>query len=325
MNKSTFRASSDVALIKYWGKRDPILRLPENGSISMILQGLETTTTVEFQTDISQDIVTIQGSSNPIETARVIQHLERIRKRFRIAAYARIQSTNNFPKGTGLSSSGSGFAALTYAIMDALCIDISEKDLSILARLASGTACRCVCGGFVEWKGGSSSDTSYSETIFPADYWDLRDVVVIVNEGMKNVSSTQGHKSARTSPFFPIRQKHINAKLEAVKRCLKNRDFSCLGEIVEAEALEFHSVLLTSQPPLIAWHPGTIEIMQYVQELRQQNIEAYFTINTGFNIHVLTLPLYEKEVRERLINLPSTKKIIMAKVGEKPWKAQHLF
>ena len=320
MKKSTYRASSDIALIKYWGKKDEILRLPENGSISMILAGLDTVTTVEFSPELTQDAVTIAGEQDPKEAARVSKHLDRIRKIADTEVFAKVDSENTFPRGTGLSSSGSGFAALTYAAADALDLNLSEKELSILARQGSGTACRCVCGGYVEWLDGDSSETSYSTTIFPADYWQIVDVVAVVDEGRKKISSTEGHQTAQSSPFFQTRQAHLPAKIEAVKTALAAKDFTKLGEIVEAEALEFHSILLTSQPTLIAWYPGTVEVMLAVQQLRAEGVAAYFTINTGFNVHVLTLPEYQDQVQAKLAALPLVKKTLIAVTGDQPQK-----
>jgi len=326
MKKTTVKASSDIAFVKYWGKKDEVLRLPENGSVSMILDGLDTITTVEFQKKIKADEVEIEGQSSGKEIKRVIKHLNRIRELAGVDTFAKVVSKNNFPKGTGLSSSGSGFVALTYAATLALNLNLSEREMSILARQGSGTACRCSCGGFVEWKDGDTSETSFSETIFPRNHWDLRDVVAVVEETKKKVSSTEGHKSASSSKFFSIRQQGIKNKIKKVKQAIKDQDFTKFGSLVEREALEFHSILLTSSPPLIMWHPGTIEVMQEVQAMRVAGVEAYFTINTGFNIHIITLPKYEKQVKERLVALSLVKKILLAKVGDKPQQiTAHLF
>jgi diphosphomevalonate decarboxylase len=326
MNKSTFRASSDVALVKYWGKKNAALRIPENGSVSIVLSGLDTLTTVEFSGRLPQDQVRIEGTQNEVEVRRVVAHLDRIRDYAGVTLRARVDSSNTFPKGTGLSSSGSGFAALTCAAVTALGLALPERELSILARYASGTACRCVCGGFVEWKDGDTSETSYSETIYPADHWDIRDLITVVSDDMKRVSSTEGHELAGSSPFFAARQHYIGRKIVAVKEAIQQRDFTQLGEIIESEALEFHTILLTSQPPLIAWFPGTVQVMHAVQQLRREGVEAYFTINTGFNVHVLTQPADQQKVETSLAELPLVKKTIVATVGPKPNEvSQHLF
>jgi diphosphomevalonate decarboxylase len=329
MSKTTIKASSDIALVKYWGKKDEVLRLPENGSISIVLDGLDTITTVEFDESISEDLVQIQGEVIDLssrEHRRVIKHLDRIRSLAGVTQKAKVVSENTFPRGTGLSSSGSGMAALTYAATKALGLELSEKELSILSRQASGTACRCACGGFVEWLDGDTSENSYSQTIFKADHFDIRDVVAVVDEGKKKISSSEGHTTAQSSPFFKVRQEKINSKLDLVRSAIEDKDFSKLGKIVESEALEFHSILLTSKTPLILWYPGTLQVMNEVQKMREEGIECYFTVNTGFNIHVLTLPEYEKIVQERLSALDLVKKTLTAKVGEKPREiSQHLF
>ncbi len=326
MKKVTIKASSDVALVKYWGKKNEALRLPENGSVSLILSGLDTVTTVEFSSELEADEVSIQAEADPQEVGRVVGHLDRVRKMISAPLFAKVVSQNTFPKGTGLSSSGSGFAALTIAATKAAGLELSERELSILARQGSGTACRCVCGGIVEWKDGDTSETSYSESIFSAQHWDLRDVVVVIDEGEKRVSSTEGHTTAQTSPFYQTRLSKIKDKIVTAKAAIAAKNFPQLGELVEAEALEFHSILLTSTPSLIAWLPGTIQVMLGVQELRQAGIPAYFTINTGFNIHVLTLPEYVEQVRERLRKLSLVKQTLVATVGEKPAEIEeHLF
>ena len=325
--KSTVKASSDIALVKYWGKKDEVLRLPENGSISIKLDGLDTVTTVEFGKDFKSDELSIDGKNieiNSIEAKRVIKHLDRIRglaKEKGLVGYnqfAKVVSKNSFPKSTGLSSSGSGMTALTYAAAKAIGLELSEKELSILSRQASGTACRCAVGGFVEWLDGDTSDTSYSKTIFNKDYWDIRDIVAVVDYGKKKISSTEGHTTAGSSVFFEMRQKNIKQKIKDVKKFIEKKDFSALGSLVEAECLEFHSILLTSNPPLVLWYPGTMQVIQEVQKMRTEGIECYFTINTGFNVHVLTLPEFEKQVQERLSRLSLVKETLVAKVGGKP-------
>lgn len=332
MQKITVQASSDVALVKYWGKKDKVLRLPANGSISMILDSLQSITTVEFLPNLKRDEVIIGGEVEEGETSRVVKHLDRIRALaksnhlIKEDVFAKVVSENNFPKSTGLSSSGSGFAALTMAASKAIGLNLSEKELSILARQGSGTACRCVCGGFVEWLDGETSDESYSLSFAQADSFPIRDLVTIVSEDKKKLSSTEGHDLAESSPFFKARQEKIKEKLLNVKKAILDKDFATLGELVETEALEFHSILLTSKPNILLFYPGTVEVMQAVRKLRETGVPVYFTINTGFNVHVLTLPQYQESVRQTLQKLSAVKKIISSGVGEKPqFLEKHLF
>ena len=166
MEKITARAYSNIAFIKYWGRKDEILRLPTNGSISMNLSNLFTTTTVEFSSQYTADEITINGKKDELMNNRVIRHLDIVRKLKKVETRAKVVSINNFPTGTGLSSSASGFAALTLAAAKSIGLHLSEKELSILARQGSGSACRSIPNGFVEWENGEKSEDSYAKTIF---------------------------------------------------------------------------------------------------------------------------------------------------------------
>src|SRR3989344_2976508 len=155
--KETAIAPSNIAFTKYWGRKDELLRLPENGSVSMSLSNLLTTTTVEFSKDYEKDEVIINGKTpKDIEIERVVTHLDRVRKLAKINLKAKVSSNNNFPIAVGLSSAASGFAALTLAASKAAGLNLSEKELSILARQASGSACRSIPNGFVEWLDGNT-------------------------------------------------------------------------------------------------------------------------------------------------------------------------
>ena len=159
--KATAIAPSNIAFTKYWGKIDQALRIPENGSISMTLSNLLTTTTIEFSDSYEKDEITVNDIRQEEKSVlRIIKHLDHIRNVANRKEKARVVSFNDFPSGTGLSSSASGFAALTVAACCALDLKLSEKELSILARLGSGSACRSIPSGFVEWQSGDTNETS---------------------------------------------------------------------------------------------------------------------------------------------------------------------
>ncbi len=285
--KKTAIAPSNIAFIKYWGRKDEELRLPKNGSISMNLSDLFTTTTVEFSKNFERDNIIIDGQENEKESQRAIKHLDRIRNLAHTNLYAKVVSINNFPSGTGLSSSASGFAALTVAASTAAGLNLSERKLSILARLGSGSACRSIPDGFTEWLDGNTNDTSYAVSIYPKDYWNISDVVVIASNERKIVSTTQGQKLSASSPFFETRLKNISKKISSLKEYLKDKNFTAFGELIESEALELHSIMLTSTPSLIYLLPNTLRVMHDVKKMRNQGIEAYFTLNTGQDVHVI--------------------------------------
>ncbi len=328
--KATAVAPSNIAFIKYWGRKDEELRLPENGSISMNLSNLLTTTTVEFDASLEHDRVTIYSSNdqkavilNEVkdlnrkdssvspQNDRVIKHLDRIRSLAKIKDKAKVVSQNNFPRGTGLSSSASGFAALTVAAVTASGLELSEKDLSILARLGSGSACRSIPDGFVEWLDSDTSETSYAYSIFSPDYWDIVDVVVILTEVQKDVSTTEGQKLATSSPFHNVRQDKIKDKIAKCKAYIKAKNFNKFGELLEAEALELHAIMLTSHPSLIYWYPATITVMKAVKKWRKEGLEVYFTINTGQNIHLICQQKDAEEVVHLVGQIQDVKNVIM--------------
>lgn len=312
--KAVAVAPANIAFIKFWGKKNENLRLPANGSISMNLSGVSTRTSVEFSKDLIADYVEIDGSvSEGKELERVVKHLDLIRSEAGLDLRAKVVSKNNFPKGTGIASSASGFAALTKAASKALNLKLSEKKLSILARMGSGSACRSIPDGFVEWKEGSSSVNSYAYSIYAPDYWDLRDVIALVGDVSKKVSSTEGHTRVESSPFFKARLQNINYKIKEIKKALKTKDFTKFGEIIEEEAINMHAVMMTSRPPLFYWTPKTFEIIQAVRDWRDEGLKAYYTIDAGANVHVICLGKDVNSIKKRLLQIKGLKSVIVNK------------
>ncbi len=308
--KATAIAPSNIAFIKYWGKKDEVLRLPENGSISMNLSNLLTTTTVEFSKDFKQDTLIYNGVSEEIKGNRAVAHIDRIRKLANIETPVKVITINNFPSGTGLSSSASGFAALTLAGVAAADLKLSEKELSILARQGSGSACRSIPDGFVEWKDGNTSETSYSYSLYPKDYWDIVDVVAIVSTKVKEVSTSVGQQGAQKSQFFSVRKANMPQKIKECKEFIKKKDFEKFGDLLESEALELHSIMLTSHPSLIYLLPETLNIMRLVKQWRNDGLQVYFTLNTGQNIHLIVQKKDAGLLTAKLKKLPIVIKII---------------
>ncbi len=201
-------------------------------------------------------------------------------------------------------------APTALAAASALGLKLSEKELSILARQGSGSACRSIPDGFVEWVDGETSEASYAKTIFPKEHWDIVDVVAVVSSDIKEVSTTEGQKEARGSKFFAVRLCDMAQKIKKCKRLIREKDFERFGVLIEEEALELHSIMLTSRPSLIYLLPETLTIMRLVKKWRQEGLPVYFTLNTGQNIHLLAQKKDEKNVIEKLKNLEFVKKII---------------
>jgi diphosphomevalonate decarboxylase len=309
--KQTAVAPSNIAFIKYWGKIDEILRLPANGSISMNLSGLMTTTTVEFTPALIKDDVTIDGMKVDKEASRVSKHLDRIREIAHINTYARVVSNNNFPASTGLSSSASGFAALTVAAVAASGLSLPEKELSILARLGSGSACRSIPDGYTEWIEGTDSNSSYAHSLHSHTYWNLVDIVAIVSREKKEIPTSEGQKEVTTSPFYTTRLSQMNEKLRLCTLYLKTMDFTALGNLAEQDALNMHAVMITSTPSLLYWTPNTIALMKEIQKWRKEGVEAYFTINTGQDVHIICQGNDAEAIHSKVKGLPYVSETIV--------------
>lgn len=311
MKKVEAQACSNVALLKYWGRNNDQIRLPANNSISINLSHLTTTTQIE---ESASDLLTINELQvNEKEADRVFAYIDSFvaSKRPRL----RITSSNSFPASTGFSSSASAFAALATGLNEFFSLGLDEKALSILARKGSGSASRSIPGGFVRWNTAETDDKSYSESLFPQDYWDLRILAVVVSENVKAVPTSGGHETAHTSPYFKARMEVIKQREESIFEALQKKDFSQLGTGIEREMLEFHAIPMTSEPSLLYWYPETLEIVHRVQGWRTEGIESYTTINTGHNVFVVTLPEYESQLVSLLEKLPITQKVIVNQVG----------
>lgn len=326
--KSTAIAPANIAFIKYWGKKDlpagevgEALRLPLNSSISMNLSGLCTTTSVEFSSGFSEDSVKLIGDSFSVfEINRVKKSLDLIRQRAGIDEYARVVTKNTFPKGAGAAASASGFAALTVAGFAAAGVSLSEKELTIFARLGSGSASRSIPDGFVLWKDGQKSEESYAYSLYPSNYWDIRDILVIVDSLMKKVSTTKGMEDVQTSPLLASRLEALPGRIKRVEQALKDKNFSSLGEVIEEDCLDMHAVMQSQNPPLMYWNEMTKIIMASVIDWRASGLPVYFTIDAGPNVHILCEGKNAEQVLEKVKLLSGIQSIIM----NKPAPGAHL-
>jgi diphosphomevalonate decarboxylase len=313
---ATAFAYSNIALIKYWGDCDPLLRTPANGSISMNLAGLETRTRVTFDPTLPVDrfrLNEVEQTGPALE--RVAAFLERVRQMAGLNQKANVESHNNFPAGAGLASSASAFAALAVAAAAAAGLSLSERELARLARLGSGSACRSVPGGYVEWLPGCDDESSYAVSIAPPEHWRLVDCVAIISQAHKVTSSTTGHALAPSSPLQSARVADAARRLELCRRAILERDFPALAEIVELDSNLMHAVMMTSTPPLLYWQPATVAVMQAVQAWRADGLEVCYTIDAGPNVHVLCPASAARQVAERLAKIPGVQAVLSAHPG----------
>jgi diphosphomevalonate decarboxylase len=309
-------AHPNIALIKYWGNRDPELRIPSNGSISMNLGALFTRTRVSFAAGLDRDQLVLNGQDTfgtALERASAL--LERVRRLSGTHLYAEIESENNFPAGTGIASSASGFAALSLAASQAAGLQLTEQELSRLARSASGSACRSIPGGFVEWQAGTDDLTSYASSFASPEHWHLVDCITIISHAHKATGSFEGHAFADSSPLQPARLRDTPQRLEICRRAVLERDFGTLADVVELDSNLMHAVIMTSTPRLIYWQPTTIRIMQAVLAWRESGLPVCFTVDAGPNVHVLTTHDHTDRISKQLSNLPDVLEVVTSVVG----------
>lgn len=319
MNKKSATAISNpnIALIKYWGNLDNRLRLPANGSISMNLDGLLTRTTVTWLDQQKEDTSYINGKRLEGKSERrIVDFLDIVRGMAGIDLHAEVFSENNFPSDAGIASSASAFAALALAASEAAGLDLDETQLSRLARKGSGSACRSIPEGFVEWQAGEDDIDSYAASIAPADHWDLIDCIVIVDAEPKKVSSTDGHALATTSPLQKARIEDTPRRLETCRKAIQKRDFNLLTEIVELDSNMMHAVMQSSSPPLLYWQPATIMVMHQVRIWRKDGLPVCYTLDAGPNVHVICTSSVAEYIQTKIRDLPGVLDVILAGVGK---------
>ena len=306
----------NIALIKYWGNRDHTLRIPSTGSISMTLGGLTTRTQVNFTPGLEQDELMLNGQvAHKTALQRVSALLERVRRMAGVSLFAQVVSENNFPAGTGIASSASGFAALALAASHAAGLALSEQELSRLARTASGSACRSIPGGFVEWLAGEDDESSFAFSIAPPEHWALADCVALVSRAHKATGSYEGHASADSSILQTARAADAPRRLDVCRQAILQRDFQALAEVTELDSNLMHAVMLTSVPPLQYWLPPTLAIMQAVTEWRKAGMAVCYTIDAGPNVHVICLKEQASQTAERLRLIPGVQEALTAFCG----------
>ena len=317
--KSTAKAPTNIALIKYWGKRDEELMLPANSSLSVTLDRFFTVTTVEFLEDATKDEFYFNGElASETETKKVSRFLDIVRSLAGSSLYATVHSQNHVPTAAGFASSASGYAALAAASAKAIGLPLEGSFLSRLARRGSGSACRSIYGGFVEWKKGELNDgsDSYAVQILDEKGWDFTILSVVLENKRKKVLSREGmQRTVETSPFFQGWLNTVNTDLQLAKEAIRERDFEKLGTVAEKNALKMHATTLGADPPFLYWQPGTLEVMERVQELRLSGIPAFFTIDAGPNVKVLCLNEDEEAVVKELSALSSVKEIFSCHPG----------
>lgn len=326
----TWSSPSNIALVKYWGKREP--QIPENPSISFTLNQCKTITTLKFkkkedQADFSFDIF-LDGTLKEDFKPKIASFFKRIERYVPLLKkyHFTIETKNTFPHSSGIASSASGMSALALCLMslekanlkkafDSIEVEESMTDTyflkkaSFLARLGSGSACRSLEGPLVLW--GKHSEISESSDLFGVKYpfklhpnfENYQDTILLIDKGEKVVSSTVGHNLMHGHPFAEARFKQASKNLSALNTILQNGDLNAFVNIVESEALTLHAMMLTSMPYFILMKPNTLEVINKIWKYRtQHNSHVCFTLDAGANVHVLYPKSETRKVLEFIQN-----------------------
>jgi diphosphomevalonate decarboxylase len=314
IEKGSFQwsAPSNIALVKYWGKKEN--QIPANPSISFTLNNCKTVTKLDFLKKENSDNkflfdLLFEGKPKEDFKPKIQKFFERI---FEYCPYLKnyhftIDTKNTFPHSSGIASSASGMAALAMNIMSlekALNPSISEEyfyqKASFLARLGSGSACRSIKGKIVVW--GKHLEIEHSSDLFGVEFSspvhqnfnDYQDTILLVDKGEKQVSSTVGHDLMFGHPYAEKRFEQAHNNISKIKNVLETGNLEEFIKIVESEALTLHSMMMTSFPYFILMKPNTLEIINKIWKFRNETkIPVCFTLDAGANVHVL----YPENVR----------------------------
>ena len=291
--KATATAHPNIALVKYWGKRDEALILPHQSSLSLTLSPIHVKTTVEWVAGRPDDAIEINGRvAQGSARDRVVQLLDAVRRESGLQRSARMVSRGDFPEAAGLASSAAAFAALAVAARHAAGLVSDVRRASILARTGSGSACRSVQGGICTWQRGEKADgsDSFAVQVHPASYWpQLRMIVAVVSREEKDVKSRDGMRGTdETSPYYAAWVQDAEAEIARAKRALAEKDLRALGELCERNAWRMHATALAADPPLCYLLPGTLAVIQAARAAREKGLPVWFTLDAGPNPVLLT-------------------------------------
>lgn len=298
-NSAVATANANIALIKYWGKRDEKLILPYTSSLSLTLSDLYTQTAVNFSDDFSEDSVTLDGENllpGSTTFCRVVSMLDLVREKAGISTKARVVSRNHVPTAAGLASSASGFAALCASAAFAAGLKLTPRELSRLARRGSGSACRSIFGGLVIWHAGEDDETSYAEPVAEAaspasapKNLNLAMIVVTLDDHKKAISSREAmRRTVETSPAYMPWVEQSKLDLSDALEAIRAADIEKLGEVVERNALGMHETMHKAAPPVNYFTDKTYAVLRAVRAMRESGWPVWATMDAGPNVKVLT-------------------------------------
>ena len=322
MYQAHYRAHTNIALIKYWGKRHHALFLPVTSSLSLTLDAFYTDSWIQFSDVLTEDSFILNGiPQDEHAIAKIRPFIQRFQDLADTNLHFRLSSVNHVPTAAGLASSASAFAALACACNAALSLNLSPRELSIMARQGSGSASRSLFGGFVEWHAGSGDDSqsSYAEPFDEAN-WDVNMIVVMVNQAQKPYSSRSGMAhTVETSPFYALWPEEVAKDLTAIKTAIQQHDFATMGAIAEHNAMKMHATMIAANPSFCYWEAGSLTAMKCVQQLRAQGVPCYFTMDAGPNVKILCQSTHLETIRHALLQHFNESQLAIAGPGPQPY------
>ena len=312
-------APTNIALIKYWGKRNQPLHLPMNSSLSITLDRFYTETKVTLLQEGEEDVLWLNGAlaseGDQIKNRQFMDHIRNIAGR---REGVRVESMNHVPTGAGLASSASAYCALALAGSEAYGLGLDRPALSRLARLGSGSASRSIYGGYVLWEKGlrENGEDSCAHQVLEARKWPISIISVMVTKGPKELSSREGmQRTVRTSPFYSGWLTQVEQDLETALDAIKTRDLEKLGTVAEANALAMHGTMMGARPPIVYWRHETMEVLEAIWTLRKKGLHAYATIDAGPNVKVLTSIENEGKLLAHLKGMACVQEVIACRPG----------
>lgn len=320
MSTAAARACANIALVKYWGKRDPDLNLPAAGSLSLTLAALTTSARVTFDDALDRDELVLGGApADEPARARLSRWLDIVRDRAAERRFARVDSRNDFPTASGLASSASAFAALALAATRAAGLVLEPGELSVIARRGSGSAARSIFGGFAEMDPGTRADGADARAwvLDHATDWPLCMVIAVVGGGVaKSIGSRDAmDHCAATSPLYRGWIESVPHDLAAARRAIEGRDLAALGVVTEASALAMHAAAIASRPAVLYWQPPTLACLTAVRRLRDAGTEAYATMDAGPHVKVLAHAADADRIAAELAAVAGVSDVLVSGIG----------
>ena len=314
---ATAKAHTNIALVKYWGKKNQELIIPQTDSLSLTLNEFYTTTTVNFDNHLTSDLVAIdQQTLSKKEAKKVVHVLDIVRQLSGIKAFARVESINHVPTAAGLASSASAFAALAGAASAAAGLNLSGRDLSRLARRGSGSATRSIYGGLVEWQKGTDDTSSFAQPILENVDFPIEMLAVLVDTKKKKVSSRSGMQSSvETSPYYDAWRQVVANDMIAIKQAIKAKDIDQIGHIAEENALRMHALTFSADPGFTYFNGETLTIIKAVEDLRNQGVNCYYTMDAGPNVKVIYDRGNRSKIVEELSNIVGPERLVVSQPG----------